>query len=236
MDTRVVLVEPEHEGNIGAVARLMKNFGISELFIVKPKVKLGMETMAYASHAREIVIGAVIVDDLYTALEGVNFTVGTTSITAKKSGNLLRIAITAEELAKSISSSNMKVALLFGRESKGLSNMELEKCDIIVTIPSNPAYRTLNIAYASALVFYELWKAKAEHKQGYVETADVQYRDRLVHLFDEILKKNFLPIHKQRRARKAFKNIISRAFISKREATLVIGVLRKTLLKLSLID
>lgn len=236
MNTRVVLVEPEHEGNIGAVARLMKNFGFSELFLVKPRVNLGTETMAYASHAREIVTEAVIVEYLYTALEGVDYVVGTTSITAKKSGNLLRTTITPEELAKSVHPVKGKVALLFGRESKGLSNMELEKCDIVVTIPSNPVYRTLNIASASALVFYELWKAKTEHKRGYVEEADVQYRGRLVNLFDEILEKNLLPTHKQRLASKAFKNIIARAFISKREATLIIGALRQTLQKLSSSD
>ena len=233
MNTRVVLVEPENEGNIGAVARLMKNFGFSELFLVKPRVKPGVETMTYACHAREIVTEAVVVDDLHKALEGVDYAVGTTSITAKKSGNLLRTAITLEELAKSIHPVKGKVALLFGRESRGLSNMELEKCGLVVTIPSNPAYRTLNIASASALVFYEIWKAKTEHKRGYADEANFQYRARLVNLFDEILEKNRLPTHKRRLAGKAFKNIIARAFISNREATLIIGALRQTLQKLS---
>jgi len=233
---RVVLVEPKYEGNIGAVARLMKNFGFSELYIVKPKVKLGGETLAYASHAQEIVTKAIIVDELHKALEGVDYNVGTTSITAKKSGNLLRTSITPEELAKSVHSFKGKVALLFGRESKGLSNTELKKCDIIVTIPSNPVYRTLNIASASALIFYELWKAKTKYKRGYIEEANIQNREKLVNLFNEILEKNLLPTHKRRRASKAFKNIVARAFISKREATLLIGALRQTLQKLSLFD
>ena len=233
LNIRVILVEPEHEGNIGAIARLMMNFGFNELFIVKPKVKLRDETRAYASHAQGIITEAVIVNDINTALTGVNYIIGTTSISAKKPGNLLRTAITPEELAKTIYFFKRKVALLFGRESKGLSNMELSRCDIVVSIPSNPKYRTLNIASASALIFYELWKSKTKNQRGYVEEASVQNRERLVELFDKILKRNVLPTHKKKLISKAFKNIISRAFISKREATLIIGVLRQTIKKLS---
>jgi TrmH family RNA methyltransferase len=233
LDKRVILIEPEHEGNIGAIARLMMNFGVSELFIVNPMVKLGDETRAYASHAQEIITDAVIVNDIDTALAGVNYTIGTTSISAKRPGNLLRTAITPEELAKTIYLIRGKVALLFGRESKGLSNMELAKCDIIVTIPSSPKYKTLNIALASALIFYELWKKKTKYQRGYIEEANPQNRERLVDLFDKILEKNVLPTHKKRLTSKAFKNIVARAFISKREATLIIGALRKTIEKLS---
>jgi TrmH family RNA methyltransferase len=233
LDTRVILVEPEHEGNIGAIARLMMNFGLSELFIVNPMVKLGDETRAYASHAQEIITEAVIVNEINVALTGVNYSIGTTSISAKKPGNLLRTTITPEELAKTMYLINGKVALIFGRESKGLSNMELAKCDIIVTIPSSPKYKTLNIASASALIFYELWKSKTKYQRGYVEEANSQNRERLVDLFDKILENNGSPSHKKRLTSKAFKNIIARAFISKREATLIIGVLRQTIDNLS---
>jgi TrmH family RNA methyltransferase len=233
LNIRVILVEPEHEGNIGSIARLMMNFGFSELFIVKPRVKLGDETRAYASHAQEIITEAVIVNDINTALTGVNYIIGTTSISAKKPGNLLRTAITPEELAKILFFIKGKVALLFGRESKGLSNKELSKCDIVVSIPSNPKYRTLNIASASALIFYELWKSKNTKQRGYVEESNPQNRERLAELFDKILEINILPTHKKRLTSKAFKNIIARAFISKREATLIIGALRQTIQKLS---
>jgi TrmH family RNA methyltransferase len=233
LNIRVILVEPEHEGNIGSIARLMMNFGFSELFIVKPKVKLRDETRAYASHAQEIITEAVIVNDINTALTGVNYIIGTTSISAKKPGNLLRTAITPEELAKILFFIKGKVALLFGRESKGLSNKELSKCDIVVSIPSNPKYRTLNIASASALIFYELWKSKNTKQRGYVEESNPQNRERLAELFDKILEINILPTHKKRLTSKAFKNIIARAFISKRETTLIIGALRQTIQKLS---
>lgn len=118
------------------------------------------------------------------------------------------------------------MALLFGRESKGLSNDELNKCDSIVTIPTNPLYKTLNIATASAIILYELWKAKVKHPKGYFEEASRENRLRLIKLFDQFSEYS-LPPYKRKIATKAFQNIISRAFISKREATLIIGVLRK---------
>jgi tRNA/rRNA methyltransferase len=226
-------VEPEHEGNIGAIARLMMNFGLNELYLVNPMDQLGEEARTYAVHAQEIITKAVIVKDLDTALVGVNYTIGTTAISAKKSGNLLRTTVTPEELAKTISPIKGKVALLFGRESKGLSNIELAKCDIIVTIPSSSKYRTLNIASASALIFYELWKHKRTHHEGDFEEAKRQHRVRIINLFEKLLEKNGLPIHKQRLTSRAFQNIVARAFISKREATLIIGALRKILQKLS---
>lgn len=233
LDIRVILVEPEHEGNIGAIARLMMNFGLGELVIVHPKVQLGDETRAYASHAQEIITEAVIVNDLKTALVGVSYSIGTTAISAKKPGNLLRTTITPEEVAKILSLIKGKVALLFGRESKGLSNKELTTCDIIVTIPSNPQYKTLNIAAASALIFYELWKSKSKYQRGYIEEANLETRMRLIDLFDKLLERNVLPSYKKRLTRTAFKNIIARAYISKREATLIIGALRQTLEKIT---
>lgn len=233
MIVRVVLVEPEHEGNIGGVARLMKNFGFRELFLVKPKVRLGHEAMSYACHAQEILSNAVIVDDLHGALETIDYIVGTTSIIAKRSSNLWRMAITPEELAKDLCSVKGKVALLFGKESQGLSNLELKQCDLVVSIPSHPLYRTLNLASASAIVFYELWKAEEGCGQGYFETADKENRARLKFLFDEILEKNRLPTHRQKLTSRAFKNVISRSFISKREATLITGILRRILERLS---
>jgi len=226
MDIRIVLVEPEHEGNIGSVARLIKNFGLNELWLINPKTEVGKEARVYAVHAKEIIENAVIVNELNEALYGINFVIGTTAIFAKSTSNFLRVSITPEELAKKAILIKGKMALLFGRESKGLSNDELNKCDSIVTIPTNPLYKTLNIATASAIILYELWKTIVKHPKGYFEEASRENRLRLIKLFDQFSVYS-LPSYKRKLATRAFQNIISRAFISKREATLIIGVLRK---------
>jgi TrmH family RNA methyltransferase len=229
MDLRIVLVEPKYERNIGSIARLVKNFGFNKLWLVTSRLDLGSDAKIYAAHAKDIINNAVIVKDLDEAFQGVNYIVGTTAIVAKKSSNVLRQTITPEELANRIVAINGKIALLFGRESNGLPNDVLNKCNIIVTIPANPLYRTLNIASASAIILYELWKAQIDHPRGCFEGASKEHINRLIQLFNRLSHQSGLPAYKCRLATRAFQNIVSRAFISKREATLMLGVLRKSM-------
>ena len=225
---RVVLVEPEHEGNVGSIARLMKNFDLSKLCLVNPKIEIGNGAYSLAVHAGDILEEASIVEYLEDALNWVQWVVGTTSIVAKKPGNLRRTAITLEELAEQMMNRKDKVALLFGREGSGLSNRELDRCDVVVSIPSSSTYRALNVASAAAVIFYELWKAESNRGgRGYLDEADTEMKERILCLFDALALKGGMPNHKRRLADKAFKNIVSRAFISKREAALVVGVLRR---------
>ena len=228
LKVRVVLVEPEHEGNVGSIARLMKNFDLSKLWLVNPKVEIGNGAYSLAVHAGEVLEEASIVEDLDDALVGVQWVVGTTSIVAKKPGNLRRTAITLEELAEQMMNRKEKIALLFGREGSGLSNQELDRCDVVVSIPSSSTYRALNVASAAAVVFYELRKAEGNRRgRGYLDEADAEMREMILRLFDALAVKGGTPNHKRRLANKAFKNIVSRAFISKREAALIVGVLRR---------
>lgn len=228
LKVRVVLVEPEHEGNVGSIARLMKNFDLSKLWLVKPKVEIGNGAYSLAVHAGKVLKEASIVEDLDDALVGAQWVVGTTSIVAKKPGNLRRTAITLEELAEQTMNRKEEFALLFGREGSGLSNRELDRCDVVVSIPSSSTYRALNVASAAAIVFYELWKAEGNRRgRGYLDEADAEMRERILRLFDALAVKGSTPNHKRRLADKAFKNIVSRAFISKREAALIVGVLRR---------
>lgn len=230
----MVFVEPEHEGNVGSIARLMKNFGLGELWLVNPKVDIGAEARAFASHAQDILENAIVAESLDKAFGGASYVVGTTSVSAERFSNVMRTPITPQEFAHTVRTVKGKVALLFGRESTGLSNEELAKCDIVVTIPAHHAYRALNVASASAIMFYELWKAKLGSRRGYVEEADREHRERLAMLFDQMCRLVGLPAHKKRMARRAFRSVMGRAFISKREATLIIGVFRELLQRTSL--
>lgn len=230
MNVRVVLVEPENQGNIGAVARLMKNFGLSRLFLVKPKVELGNQAYSRAVHADDVLEECIIVENLNDALIGVQWVIGTTSIVAKNPSNLRRTAIPPTEVATRIKNRCGEAALLLGREGSGLLNRELEVCDIVVSIPSSPNYRTLNVATASAILFYELWKAGVKRvERGCIKEANPQFKEQLVNTFNNLVLKVRVPKHLENLANKAFRNIISRAFISEREATLLIGVLRRAI-------
>ncbi len=235
MKIRVVLVEPEKQGNIGGIARVMKNFGLKELYLVNPKDQLGEEARAYASHAVDILESAIIVDDLSKALKGVNYIVGTTSKVGKSPSNLRRITLFPEALAERLVNAPRGVtAILFGRESIGLLNRELELCDVVVTIPANPQYPVLNVVNAAAIIFYELYKvAKEAGKVSYSRPADRMVVDVALKHFENLMAASGLKGSRLRLTVNALKNILGRSFISSREASLLAGGFRKALLKLS---
>jgi TrmH family RNA methyltransferase len=222
---RVVLVEPEYEANIGYVARVMKNFGLNELYLVKPKVDLGSKALIFSAHAQDVVNKAVIVNSIQEAIEGADIVIGTTAKPAKSERNILRAAVKPEEAAAKINALNGEAALLFGRESSGLSNEELNLCDLILFIPANEKYPTLNVSHAAAIVFYEFYKNKQvkEIKEKFKR----EHLLRLINVFNEVLLELSMPKHKVKLARLTFRKILLKGITTSREATLMLGVFRK---------
>ena len=152
-----VFVEPKTPGNIGFLARTMKNFGFKKLVLINP-CKLEDSAYYQASHARDIVQDAKIYENLGDFVEEKQITtiVGTSGI-AGGSYNIPRISITPEELGKNMQVDG-NIAILFGREGEGLSNDELKLCDILVTIPASDEYPIMNISHAAAIIFYEIFQ------------------------------------------------------------------------------
>ncbi|MCS7109208.1 MAG: RNA methyltransferase [Candidatus Micrarchaeota archaeon] len=159
MKLRVVLVEPEYEQNLGYCARIMKNFDFYDLFLVNPKIKIGDVAKMYSKHAFDILSNAKIVDSLDEAIKDCSIVIGSTAI---KSGGreVLRVAISPREAAEEFSRTNMRIALLIGREGTGLSKEELERCDAVIRIPSSETYGTLNISHALGIMLYEFYLAR----------------------------------------------------------------------------
>jgi len=228
---RVILMAPETGGNIGAVARSMKNFGLSDLWIVKPKTPINSDARAFAMKGLAILSAAKIVKKLDRALDGVDLVVGTSSVTATSRSNLSRVSIPPSELAEKIRRTRGVVAIIFGRESSGLSNQELEACDLMVRIPASRAYNVLNLGTAASIVFYELFLQKANPRS--LDLASKEATRRLLLQFEHMVKSCTIPPHRHDLSIRAFRNIISRAFITKREASLLIGVFRKSNSKLT---
>jgi TrmH family RNA methyltransferase len=226
---RVVLLEPEKTGNIGAIARSMKNFDLHDLWIVNPKTRIDGDARAYAMRGLRILESANITPSLREALQDIDVVIGTSSVAARSSSNLTRVAITPEQLAERIAGTKGTIAIVFGRESSGLTNKELGACDFMVTIPASHDYDVLNVATAASIIFYEIF-----HKAsiGPLELASQSSKDRLLIQFDELTKRCDVQTHKRTLTRRAFRNVISRSFISEREASLLIGVFRKAVSKL----
>jgi tRNA (cytidine32/uridine32-2'-O)-methyltransferase len=158
---RIVLVAPSHPGNIGAVARAMKNMGLSELVLVRPKSFPDPEATARASGADDVLGSARVVASLQEGLEGCGFVAATTS---RERDQYFRVADVREAAARILEQSQRSpAAVIFGAERTGLTNEELETAHLLIRIPANEAYPSLNLAMAVQLVSYELYRARGAH-------------------------------------------------------------------------
>ena len=222
----VVFVEPETPGNIGFLARTMKNFGLTNLVLINP-CKLENESYYQAMHARDVVSNLQTYDSLdeFLVQKEIDSAVATTG-TAGGSYNVARIAVTPEQLADSINY-NGNLALIFGREGNGLSNKEISLCDVIVSIPTHKNYPILNITHAAAIIFYEMFKREKSYPVDRLEAASLAEKESLIDYMDEIILKLGYPEHKSKNASLVFRRIIGRAFISGREAHTLRGTLRR---------
>jgi TrmH family RNA methyltransferase len=225
MKVRVVLVEPESAGNIGAVARSMKNFNLSDLYIVNSKTPLTLEARAFAMHGYDVLIRAKKVKTLKQGLRNLDLVVGTSSIVATSNSNLARVPVTPFELAHRVWAFKGNMGILFGRESSGLSNEEVEACDFIVTIPASRKYNVLNIASAASIIFYELFRTRTARRGSILASKAV--KGRLLLEFGRLVNRSGVQRHKRSLVQRSFRNIISRSFMTRREASLLLGVFRK---------
>ncbi len=139
--------------------------------------------------------------------------------------------MTLKELAERVKIIDGKIAIIFGRESRGLTNKEITECDFVMTIPTNSEYKTLNVATAVSITLYEI-RTIQDMNMSYFERADKKTRLRLVDKFEELSRKVCIPNYKIPLARTALSNVISRGLISTREASLMTGVFRKAVDKI----
>ncbi len=209
-------------GNLGALARAMHNFDFHNLVLWRVDCDhLIKEAMDRACFAKDILRNAQIKETLdYDTL------IGTTSILGSDY-NLRRNTITVEELAKM--DLKGRVGLIIGREGDGLSNEELEACDIVVTVPTHPESRVMNVSHAATVMMYELFKASSKKKLGDDTVyANRQEKDKLMELIEKRMETmNFDTGWKEQTHRIVWKKIIGKANFTKREAMAMFGFFKK---------
>jgi TrmH family RNA methyltransferase len=157
MSIRVVLVDPNHPGNIGAVARAMKNMGLTDLRMVRPKAFPHAEATARASGADDVLEAARLYEEFEDAIADCGLVVGTSSRQRHLTWDLVEPRDCAQQIAQAAQVGN--VAVVFGSEKFGLTNVELARCNLLVTIPTAAEYASLNLAMAVQVIAYELWLA-----------------------------------------------------------------------------
>ena len=210
MSIRIVLVGTTHPGNIGAVARAMKNMGLTELALVDPRYFPDKEATARASGAEDLLENATVVHTLAEAIEDCVYVAGASVRSRAISWPCLDARDCAARLLEE--SARGPVAAVFGPENSGLSNSDLDHCDTLLTIPTNPDFSSLNLAMAVQVVTYELRAAQAGQSPGYEADAPLATSREMENFYEHLERVltdvQFLdpdnPRHLMRRLRRLF--------------------------------
>jgi tRNA/rRNA methyltransferase len=221
MNLRFVLVRPEHDMNVGAVCRAIKNFGFGELWLVDPQCKLGLEAKKYAKHSEEVLSSAKKVASLKEAVAGCDAVVGTTGVPVRFHNRIFKNCIPLDKLYSRIKPLE-DVALVFGPEGTGLSETDTDLCDLVITIPTAPAHRVLNLSHAACTCAYQLFldacrdrKSKDDIEYGRASSHKVEM---LESLFADALKSS-PTVRDKKKVAKAFQRLVKRSLPSEDEVS-----------------
>ena len=151
----IVLVEPQIEGNIGAVARCLRNFGLHEMRILRHVGEFSDETRNRAKHAQDVLDDCQIHHDWQSCFADINLVIGTSGKREVGEKVQFRHFLLPTELGERLSEIQGKVAIVFGPEGMGLTQEELRACDLLLTIPTWEGYPILNLSHTVAIVCYE---------------------------------------------------------------------------------
>lgn len=231
---RIVLVNTSHPGNIGGVARAMKNMGLGRLCLVAPRQFPDEQATWRAASASDVLAAADIVDTVEEAIADCQFVVGTSARERRIPWPLLDPRRCAERM--SVASEREQVAILFGREDRGLTNEELKLCNLHLNIPTSADYSSLNLAMAVQIVCYEL---RMLHSQGDLPSAEVDQWDApfstvenmeryYEHLEQTLVDIEFLDPAAPRQLMARLRRLYSRVRLDEMELNILRGILTET--------
>lgn len=218
----ILLVRPQVSANIGASARVMKNFGFRELVLVDAQCEVDIDARRLAKNAQDVLEGAKMVK----SIPDYDLRIATTAQLGSEY-NLRRTPLAPRELAVLIAARKGTSALLFGPEDAGLSNEEIAACDLLVTIPASTDYPTLNLSHSIAILLYELSLALHEHTERF-PLASREQRSKVDELIDEFLARTEWGTDERRETqRRLWHNLLGRSMLTGREAQVLLGFLKK---------
>ncbi|HCN88253.1 MAG TPA: tRNA (cytosine(32)/uridine(32)-2'-O)-methyltransferase TrmJ [Oxalobacteraceae bacterium] len=233
---RFILVETSRPGNIGAAARAMKTMGFSELVLVNPRFADAAEqaeAIAFASGAQDVLGSARIVGSIAEALIDCNFAAAVSSRLREFSPPV----VTPRELATQLSSqSGLNAALLFGNERFGLPNEAVEKCNVLINIPANPDYSSLNLAQAVQVLSYEcrmaaIGDARPATDIGFQGEAAgmAQVEGMYAHLEEALVAIEFLDPDNPKKLMPRLKRLFARTQLETEEVNILRGIAKQIL-------
>lgn len=234
---RFILVETSRPGNVGAAARAMKTMGFSELVLVNPRsaaVVEHEEAIAFASGAQDILAGARIAGSIEEALAGCNFAAALSARLREFSPPVVSPRALAAQL---IEAADVRAALVFGNERFGLSNETVAKCNVLINIPANPDYSSLNLAQAVQVLAYECRMASIEGEAGDDTNigfrgtpADIaQIEGMYAHLEQALVAIEFLDPDNPKKLMPRLKRLFSRTQLETEEVNILRGIANQIL-------
>lgn len=222
----LVLVEPQDLVNIAAAVRIAKNFAIGHLRLVRPASFDAWRIEGIAHNTGDVVERIVIADSLDEALSDTGYAVALTARGRAQKRTVMRPAEAAWELTRRAEVA--PVAVVFGREDNGLTNAELDRCQALVTIATNPDYSSLNLAQAVAVISYESFLAREGSGQPFKpprHAAEPATAEQLRHLFSDweraLWATDFFKTRQPERVMRSFRELVYRAELDGREASLL---------------
>ena len=230
------MVETSHPGNIGAAARAMKNMELDRLYLVRPHRFPDEEATARASGADDVLAAATVCDTLQQAIAGCQLVFGASARSLRTIPWPQVDGRGCAELVRE-QSGEVEVALVFGREHSGLSNEELELCNYLVHIPTNPDYSSLNVAAAIQVLSYELymarigeWQETPTNKGDEPASAD-EVEGLFSHLEQTLIATEFLDPANPRQLMRRLRRLFNRAQLEKIEVNILRGILTSVMKK-----
>jgi tRNA/rRNA methyltransferase len=221
----VVLVGTRKGGNIGAVARAMKNMGLERLKLVGPRELITEECQMMAGKAIHLVNSADVYSSLDDAVTRDQLIVGTTSLRKREKSQRI---YTPREIAPLIRENavTQRVALVFGPERRGLSDNQLARCQYLVSIPSNPEHSVLNLAQAVLVLTYEIFINTQVEGEGALDLASDQEREQMFRSMEEVLVKiGFLSSQNPEHIMRSIRRFLGRADLTPRDVKILRGIM-----------
>ena len=228
---RIILVNTSHPGNIGAAARAMKNMGLSKLTLVEPENYPSLEAISRSVGAVDILDDVVIAKDLQEAISDCVWVAGTSARLRTIEWPILNPRDCVQKSLEHIDEGD--IAIVFGRERSGLTNEEMEKCNVLLHIPTDPDFSSLNIAAAVQVVCYEYRLALMESKMSkhkgnkhrYDTLANAEQLDGMyAHLHDALDYMKFFRANNPDIIMRRLKGLFNRAGTTQRELSIIRGM------------
>ncbi len=224
----VVLVRPKEDGNVGAVARVARNFGASGLVLVAPRAPRGPEARRRAMAGGALLAAAREPASFEEAVRTADLVVGTTDTVAGRSSSYLRRSIPPERLGELLRVVEGRVAIVFGPEDDGLGREELRRCDLLVHVPARREFPTLNLSHAVAVVLYAVHRARGPEDPESTpapERLELSGREKeiLLSRVEAILVRVGYPGHKRKGLLLLFRRVLGRSTPTEAEYRMMLG-------------